>query len=563
MDFEKHLEYNTYKDKLNEIFDKLDEVIYISNTIDYKKINILLSEIVQNFDYYKTDVIPSPNVEKVVEKAMGGKRGRRKVKGGVGDDIPDETIVGTPVEGTPVEGTPLTPLDKQQQPTQEPPPPQPPLPYSDIDDQSMTIKHITEGYEYKNLVSYIQDTNTRIDDKGGKLKTRVDDFIKAHLLTLETTGNLMIRDDFLKQYSSLVFKLEDIIKNIEKIRDGIHNEGTADAKINVDLMTNQWHLFSWGKTHFFTTDFLYWFKKRFSKDAHVINAEKLTKERYNEFREKLYNLYVKLHEDFPQSPEETKYETGILELVFTEIKIKLEERYNELKAKAKEEAVAVAEAEEAKEEKAEAAKEEAAKEEAVAEAEEAKEEKAEEAAKAKEEKAEAAKAKEEKAEAEAVAEAKAEAEAKEAKERAYKEVKPEETTNDTNVNVKSATPQPSTTTPEEDITKKALQKIKEGNEARTKATADALDAKAKLMNIEAEAKSTKDALAKQKAELEEQARASVLAERDKASSTLKGLIGSTPQITKAKGAFSNLGKDVMKVGLSKTKIPTNPLQLAQ
>jgi tRNA U34 5-carboxymethylaminomethyl modifying enzyme MnmG/GidA len=64
MDFEKHLEYNAYKDSLNEIFDKLDEVIYISNTIDYKKISILLSEIVQNFNYYNIDTIPSANVGK-------------------------------------------------------------------------------------------------------------------------------------------------------------------------------------------------------------------------------------------------------------------------------------------------------------------------------------------------------------------------------------------------------------------------------------------------------------------------------------------------------------------
>ena len=66
------------------------------------------------------------------------------------------------------------------------------------------------------------------------------------------------------------------------------------------------------------------------------------------------------------------------------------------------------------------------------------------------------------------------------------------------------------------------------------------------MKIEAEAKATKEALAKQKAELEAQARASVLAERDKASSTIKGLIGSTPQITNAKGAIGNLKGDVGK-----------------
>jgi len=526
MDFEKHLDYNAYKDSLNEIFDKLDEVIYISNTIDYKKINILLSEIVQNFDYYNTVVIPSANVVKVEGKAVGGKRGRRKVKGGAVDDIPIPpyqqatpipvaTQVATPIPVATQVPTPIpvaipvaTPMPETTQET--PSPPQSPLPYSNIDDQSTTIQHITEGDEYKNLVSYIQKTKTRIDDKGGKLKTKVDNFINNNLLTLDAKDNHMIRDDFLKQYSSLVFKLEDIIKNIQNINHGIQDEGNADAKINVDLMTNEWVLFSWGNTHFFTTDWLYRFiKKPFSKDAHVINADKLTKERYNTFREKLYNLYVELYKGFPQLPDGTKYETDISELVFTKIRVKLEEFYKkELKAKAEE-----------------------------------------------------VKAEEEKAD-----------EANEAE----TDVATNETADDTTVKVKSSTTQSPTTTQsppqspsiatqqppqssEEDITNKALQKIKEGNEARTKATADALDAKAKLMKIEAEAKSTKDALSKQKENLEKQARASVLAKREEASSTLKGLIGSTPQITKAKNSFDNLGKDLGNVGkqfgLLNPKIP--------
>jgi len=526
MDFEKHLEYNAYKDSLNEIFDKLDEVIYISNTIDYKKINILLSEIVQNFDYYNIYTIPSANVGKAVEMTVGGKRGRRKVKGGVG---------GTPVGvlvGTPVEGTPVTPLDKQQQPTQET------LPYSDIDDQPTTITHIIEGDEYKNLVSYIQDTKTRIDDKGGKLKTKVDNFINNHLLTLDAKDNHMIRDDFLKQYSSIVFKLEDIIKNIQNIKHGIQDEGTADAKINVDLMTNQWYLFSWDNTRFFTTDWLYrWFKKPFAKDAHVIEADKLTKERYNAFQAKLYDLYVKLHKGFPQS-EGKKYETNISELVFTKINIKLEETYNKLKAKAE-----AAKAEEANEEKERAYKE-----------------------------------------------------ANEAEDATPKE------TNDTTVKVKSSTTQPPTTqspsttttqspqqsttttttttqspqqspqqspsiatqqppqSSEEDITTMALKKVEESKNARLKARADANNAKEKLMKIEEDAKEKMEALAKQKAELEEQARASVLAERDKASSTIKGLIGKAPQITNAKNSFGNLGNVGNQFGLLKPKIPTNLTQ---
>jgi hypothetical protein len=318
-----------------------------------------------------------------------------------------------------------------------------------------------------------------------------------------------------------VFKLEDIIKNIQNINHGIQDEGNADAKINVDLMTNEWHLFSLRNTHFFTTDWLYWLKKPFSKDAHVINADKLTKERYNTFREKLYNLYVKLHKGFPQS-EGKKYETDISYFVFTKIRVKLEEFYKkELKAKA---------------------------EEAKAEA----------------------------------------AEANEEKERAYKEANeaedatPKETTNDTSTATSTQPPQPSTATQqppqssEEDITTMALQKVEESKKARAKATADALGAKEKLMKIDEEAKANMEALAKQKAELEKQARASVLNSREaiaeatekgiKGSTNFTALLGKAPQITEAKNTFGNLGKDLGNVGKQfglKPKIPPNPLQLTQ
>jgi hypothetical protein len=425
----------------------------------------------------------------------------------VATPIPVATQVATPM---PVATQVATPMPET---TQElPSPPQPPLPYSNIDDQTTTIQRITEGDEYKNLVSYIQKTKTRIDDKGGKLKTKVDNFIKNHLLTLEAKDNHMIRDDFLKQYSSLVFKLEDIIKNIQNINHGIQDEGNADAKINVDLMTNQWYLFSLRNKRFFTTGWLYrWFKKPFSKDAHVINADELTKEHYNTFREKLYNLYVKLHKDFPQS-EGKKYETAISELVFTKIRVKLEEFYKkELKAKAEA------------------------------------------------------------------------AEANEEKERAYKEANeaedatPKETTNDTSTATSTQPPQPSTATQqppqssEEDITTMALLKVKEGKEARAKATADALGAKEKLMKIDEEAKANMEALAKQKAELEKQARASVLNSREaiaeatekgiKGSTNFTALLGKAPQITEAKNSFDNLGKDLGKqFGLLKPKIPPNLTQ---
>jgi hypothetical protein len=272
LDISEHLAYNQYKEKLNEIFTKLDEVLYLSNTIDYKKITILLAEIVQNFDYYKH------HKEKLAEAAeaseaseakdagdagmvVGGKRGRRKVKGGAVDDV----------QGYRQAQTETAPETPETEPTE--PPPQ--KPYSRIDDDDKgfaeSIKNIKEGEEYKKLVSYIDTTKERINNKGTKLMEKVKDFIKEYLQNPER--NSMIDADYIKQHSNLVFKLNDIISNIDKIEDGIQKESTEYAKIYVDLMSNKWCSIKDAKYLRFITicaDKWYYIKKTFVKNAHVI-----------------------------------------------------------------------------------------------------------------------------------------------------------------------------------------------------------------------------------------------------------------------------------------------------
>jgi len=612
LDISEHLVYNQYKEKLNEIFTKLDEVLYISNTIDYKKITILLAEIVQNFDYYNKDVkdvIPSAKageeeagevaveeeavaVAKAAEAVVGGKRGRRKVKGGAVDDIPTRYPQAIPeTTPEPTETTP-EPTETTPEPTETTEPeteatsettPEPP--YSKIDDES--INHIIEDAEYKNLVSYLENTKTRIDDKGEKLKTKVDEFINVYLRTLEIAPNRMIRDDYLKQHSGIVFKLEDIIRNIEKINEGIHNESTAEAKINVDLMTNKWYLFNFGKdTSSFTTwyrmlyrDIWYrWFKKPFAKDAHVINADKLTKELYNAFQKELHDIYVKLHKGFPQS-EGKKLEIDINLLDFNIIKIKIEGIYKKLKEKADADAKdeEVEEAEEAEDEadtetkadttkvdiemkeaeKAEEAKADTKEvdiemkeaEEAETDTKEAK--KAEKAEEAETDTKEAKKAeKAEEAEEADTDTKKADTDTKEA-ETDTKEAKADtkEAKADTKTNTKEAktntkeakadtkdkktnestreTEADTSVSPEDDVMNEAVKRIEEGKKVRAKAEESALKAKEKLMKIEEEAKATKEALATQKAEIEAKARALVLEKRDAFEKAKKGFQDST------------------------------------
>ena len=295
LNISEHYEYNQYKEKLNEIFDKLDEVIYISNTIDYKKITILLAEIVQNFDYFKhhKDKLAADAAAAEAAKAEAAKA---TMVGGVGNDNEEE---GVP-EGVP-EATSI--------PVEEPPP----KPYSKID-FAESIKNIKEGEEYIKLVSYINTTKQRINTKGTKLMEKVKEFITAYLQTPE--HNTMIYSDYIKQHSNLEFKLNDIISNIKKIEDGIQKESTEYAKIYVDLMSNNWCSIKYEQFKFLAICADGWYsfiKKPFVKNAHVIekkDGDVITKDDYNDFVEnKLYILYNKLHDGFLKEPKDTKGST--------------------------------------------------------------------------------------------------------------------------------------------------------------------------------------------------------------------------------------------------------------
>ena len=121
-----HYKFNQYKVKLNEVFDNVDEIIYISSTIDYKKVNILLYKIVQNFDYYNY-YIPPPEEEEAEPQVP---------------DKPQETAPETPPQETPEVPPNETPTE------QEPSPPPKEQPYSSIDTEEM-IDIIMKDQEYQ------------------------------------------------------------------------------------------------------------------------------------------------------------------------------------------------------------------------------------------------------------------------------------------------------------------------------------------------------------------------------------------------------------------------------
>ena len=326
LNISEHIAYNQYKEKLNEIYDKLDEVIYLSNTIDYKKITILLAEIVQNFDYYKHHEEALAALAAKEAEATSEEQPQQTptatftVGGGKGDSGGDE-------------------------------PKASPDPYSLIDDN--TISNIKDGEEYKRLHSYIEKTKTRIDKKGEKILELVKTFLEIYF---KQFNNDKMNDDFIKQENNLDFKLNDIIANIDRIEHGIHDESKEEAKIYVDLMSNQWR-FKWRHNSAetildeFVGTWYRWYKKPFVKNAHVINKpmHSITKDVYKDFvEEELYKkLFVKLHDGF--EPPLTNHST-----TFGTIKVLFETNLKEVKEKIKN-----AKATEAEADAAEAAKEKA------------------------------------------------------------------------------------------------------------------------------------------------------------------------------------------------------------
>lgn len=319
LNISEHIAYNQYKEKLNEIYDKLDEVIYLSNTIDYKKITILLAEIVQNFDYYKhhEEALAALAAKEAKQPQTQNATATFTAGGGGGDE-----------------------------------PNAPDNPYSLIGDK--TIDNIIDGEEYKRLYSYIEKTKTRIDKKGEKILELVKTFLEIYF---KQFNNDKMNDDFVKQENNLDFKLNDIIANIDRIEHGIHDESKEEAKIYVDLMSNQWR-FKWrdnsAETYLdeFVGTWYRYYKKPFVKNAHVIDKpmRSITKDVYKDFvEEELYKkLFVKLHDGF--KPHLTNHST-----TFGTIKVMFETNLEEVKEKIKNaKAEAEADAAEAAKEKAEA-----------------------------------------------------------------------------------------------------------------------------------------------------------------------------------------------------------------
>ena len=312
-----HYKFNQYKVKLNEVFDNLDEIIYISSTIDYKKVNILLYKIVQNFDYYNY-YIPPPEEEPEPEVPTSPVP--------PAPPIPNEPQVPTPpaktqilyggrVSALPTEAPELllqpqgTSPITQQEPEQVPPPPKE-QPYSSIDTEEM-IDIIMKDQEYQDLIAYIDSVQTNIRRKCGNLIEIITPL--TEYLNDKTIENRLILQDYLKQHEAIKTKLKTIQENIREINYGIRQKyKIPPRKIKFDVIlipnTIEWGIFKYILNN---STARYHFNRYFyTKQIHVLNGY-LSKENMDEFENKLKKLYNDLFVKFNEYIRENKKDKAI------------------------------------------------------------------------------------------------------------------------------------------------------------------------------------------------------------------------------------------------------------
>ena len=309
-----HYKFNQYKVKLNQVFDNLDEIIYISSTIDYKKVNILLYKIVQNFDYYNYYIppqeeeqepqVPTSPVQPIPDEPQAPIPPAPPAKtqilyGGRVSALSTEAPEVLLQQGTP----PIT----QQEPV---PPPPKEQPYSSIDTEEM-IDIIMKDQEYQDLIAYIDGVQTNIRRKCGNLIEIINPL--TEYLNDKTIENRLILQDYLKQHEAIKTKLKTIQENIREINYGIRQKyKIPPRKIKFDVIlipnTIEWEIFKYILNN---STARYHFNRYFyTKQIHVLNGD-LSKENMDEFENKLKKLYNDLFVKFNEYIRENKKDKAI------------------------------------------------------------------------------------------------------------------------------------------------------------------------------------------------------------------------------------------------------------
>lgn len=172
-----HLKYKDYTVELTKITNGIDEISYLCKNLDTDKINLLLKDIAENYDYV-------PPIEDDDEYSEGGK-------------------------------------------------------YSFVQDTNTAVYKITEdgNGEYISMTSYINANLDTIKRKCTNLKDLTEEFESEYLNNVEVKSNTLISKDYENQKTIYIGKIDGIIKLLNSQKNTPFKEQSTDRiKFNIQLI---------------------------------------------------------------------------------------------------------------------------------------------------------------------------------------------------------------------------------------------------------------------------------------------------------------------------------------
>ena len=232
-----HVDYKNYIEHHNIVIDAIDELTYLSNTLDYNRLVVFFKEVVETFEYFK-------NIDEKDDNSEG---------------------------------------------------------FSNMNNKENLFLSIIDCDEYNNLIQFMVSYKETIIRKSEKLKKKIEDLLEFKIFveppdtnnTEDTQPNKYIERVYYDNVKLILSKMDDIS---EKLQNNIYEQlpyiDERKVKFDIKLITKN-DIICILSSYRFLKMFVY-------KHMHVIDREyyTATKEDVLEFRKELYDIYTMLREHF-------------------------------------------------------------------------------------------------------------------------------------------------------------------------------------------------------------------------------------------------------------------------
>jgi len=232
-----HVDYKNYIEHHNIVIDAIDELTYLSNTLDYNRLVVFFKEVVETFEFFK-------NIDEKDDNSEG---------------------------------------------------------FSNMNNKENLFLSIIDCDEYNNLIQFMVSYKETIIRKSEKLKKKIEDLLEFKIFveppdtnnTEDTQPNKYIERVYDDNVKLILSKMDDIS---DKLQNNIYEQlpyiDERKVKFDIKLITKN-DIICILSSYPILKKFVY-------KHMHVIDREyyTATKEDVLEFRKELYDIYTMLCEHF-------------------------------------------------------------------------------------------------------------------------------------------------------------------------------------------------------------------------------------------------------------------------